>query len=479
MMKRSLIKKAVFAAIGAFCSITALANVAKMGETPYETLEEAFEAAMDMTAPVTVTLLKDVGSQEVPQSIAIPECKSEITFDMGGFKVVGGIDTYYSAKVTIRNGTIESYNSDFPIHAKKGHILLRDITLWSKSAHGVRLEGSENSRIICEIYSGNYDSNGSGYTIYARNYSDLIIYDGIFTPGTHCVNVQSTNTGVIYGGSFTGIVYAPVKTYSLTVYGGKFTGIDYLTLGTGYKYTSKDAEGFISVVKADYALTVNAENATVSELNATYQYEDEVSFTVTPATGYKVTSVKLGTDELTADANGNYTFKMPAKAATITVTTEATSTFDVMIGGTSYADADALKEEAKAGAEMTVPETSTWTAEGNILKKDGEAYVEFADYYTVVVNGTTVTLKLNKPVIGDSAEGADDAFTVTADAVTIKITNYNSALKYGVRSAADINSLSSAEITTVTPTAGVITLEKAAGNSAFYEVVVSDVPLAQ
>lgn len=476
MKKRSLIKKAVFAAIGAFCSITASANVAKVGDTEYPTLQDAFDAVKDMAEPVTVTLLQDIGSETAPAVVAIPECNDEITFDMGGFKVVGGIDTYYSAKVTIKNGAIESYNSDYPIHAKKGHIVLRDITLWSKSAHGVRLEGSENSRITCEIYSGNYDSNGSGYTIYARNYSDLIIYGGTFTDGTHCVNVQSTNTGKIYGGSFTGIVYAPVNTQLMMVYGGKFTGTTYLTLGTGYRYTSTDSEGFISVVKADYALTVNAENATVSALNATYQYEDEVKFTVTPASGYKVTSVKLGADELTADEDGNYSFSMPAKAATITVTTESASTFDVMINGQPVADADALKKEAKAGTEMTVPETSTWTADGNVLKKDGEAYVTFADYYTVVVvDGTTVTLKLNKPVIGESTEGVDDAFTVTTDKVTIKITNFNSVLKYGVRSAADISGLSAAEIAPVTPNAGVITLEKATGNSAFYEVVVSDV----
>jgi hypothetical protein len=115
-----------------------------------------------------------------------------------------------------------------------------------------------------------------------------------------------------------------------------------------------------------------------------------------------------------------------------------------------------------------------------VNQKYGEAYVTFADYYTVVVNGTSVTLKLNKPVIGDSAEGADDAFTVTADAVTIKITNYNSALKYGVRIAADINSLKTAEITEVETEDGVITLTKS-GDSAFFEVVVSDVdfPVAE
>lgn len=505
MMKRSLIKKAVFAAIGAFCSITALANVAKIGETPYETLEKAFEAAKEMTEPVTVTLLQDVGSKEAPSTVAIPECNSEIIFDLNGFKIVGGIDTFDSANVTIKNGTIESYNSDYPIHVKKGHIILRDINTRAETAHGLRLEGSSSSRIKCEIYGGTY--NSGNYTLYARNHADMIVYSGTFfkgsNPGGYALNLQDGTTVTVNGGTFSGTIQANGTKSVLTINGGFFkntitngSGTENIFGGyfvaqqdssvktTGYTFVKTDeyADYPWSSVKDDYKLTINAENATVSKLNETYQYEDEVTFTVTPATGYKVTSVKLGTDELTADANGNYTFFMPAKAATITVTVEAESTFDVMINGQPVDNADALKGEAKAGTEMTVPETSTWTADGNVLKKDGAAYVEFADYYTVVVNGTTVTLKLNKPVVGESQDGADEAFTVTADAVTIKITNYNSDLKYGVRTAADINNLSSAEITTVDPdAAGVITLEKAAGNSAFYEVVVSDVnfPVAE
>lgn len=497
MMKRSLIKKAVFAAIGAFCSITALANIAKIGDSGYETLEKAFEAAKDMTDPMTVTLLQDIGSEAAPAVVAIPECKSAITFDMGGCKIVGGIDTYYSAKVTIKNGTIESYNSDYPIHAKKGHIVLRDINMWAKTAHGLRLEGSSSSRIKCEIYGGTY--NSGNYTLYAKSHADMIVYSGTFFKGSnsggYALNLQDGTTVTVNGGTFSGTIQANGTKSILTINGGFFKNTITNGSGTenvfggyfgagfssyiktpGYTFVKTDeyADYPWTSVKADYALTVNAENATVSELNATYQYEDEVSFTVTPAAGYEVTSVKLGTDELTADADGNYTFSMPANAATITVTTEAASTFDVTINGQPVANADALKEEAKAGTEMTVPATSVWTVEGNVLKKDGEAYVTFADYYTLVINGTIVTLKLNKPVIGDSAEGAGDAFTVTADAVTIKITNFNSALKYGVRSAADINSLKTAEITEVETEDGVITLTKS-GDCAFYEVVVSDV----
>lgn len=247
-------------------------------------------------------------------------------------------------------------------------------------------------------------------------------------------------------------------------------------LASGYVGDETINPGYYTVAKAyNVAKTIDATKVTVTGLKDAYACGGKASFTVAANEGFKVTGVTLDGAALTADENGKYNFTMPEKDVAIVVTTEAASTFDVMINGQPVADADALKLEAKAGTEMTVPETSTWTAEGNVLKKDGEAYVTFANYYTVVVDGTKVTLKLNKPVIGESTEGADDAFTVTTDKVTIKITNFNSVLKYGVRSAADISGLSAAEIAPVTPNAGVITLEKATGNSAFYEVVVSDV----
>ena len=521
MMKRSLIKKAVFAAIGAFCSITALANVnvvAKIGETGYETLQAACNDANEGDIVVLIA--------DTEENCVVKEGFNG-TIDLGGKTLTGRIFST-SATMTIQNGTIvrkwigdDKSSSNGAIEIQGGSLTLQDTLsvqiLAGNVTHLIRLRNSAS----CVINGGNYSitSTGTDATILYPSAAGttMIVNGGTFTYDTTNASMPSIaniyGTLTVNGGTFNayGLSYlfnidnVGGKTYvknglfncsssGRLTYNNPKPGDPYGYLEfSGGKYACNPettraviAEGYASgllednyyiVSKAyDVALTVDTAKATVDGLNEVHACGTIVSFTVTALEGFKVAGVTLDDAALTADENGKYTFTMPEKDVAIVVTTEAASTFDVMINGQPVDNADALKEEAKAGAEMTVPGTSTWTAEGNILKKDGAAYVEFADYYTVVVNGTTVTLKLNKPVIGDSSEGADDAFTVTAEEVTIKITNYNSALKYGVRSAADISGLSTAVITTVTPdAAGVITLEKAAGNSAFYEIVVSDV----
>ena len=342
--------------------------------------------------------------------------------------------------------------------------------------------------------SGTYVINRGGgrHILYLSGANtSLIVNGGSFKRGTgegetYCVHADCTlgaNKNVMLNG---GMYYKADGHTTFYINGGaecRITGGNYQTnpssyLASGYLADTTINPGYYTVARAyNVAKTIDTTKVTVTGLKDAYAFGGKASFTVAAVEGFNVTGVTLDGAALEA-VDGKYTFTMPKKDVAIVVTTEAVSTFDITIGDKTYADADALKAEVKAGVAMTVPGTSTWTAEANVLMKDGAVYVTFADYYTVVVNGTTVTLKLNKPVIGDSAEGADDAFTVTADTVAIKITNYNKNLNYGVRIAGDINSLKTAEITEVETEDGVITLTKS-GDSAFFEVVVSDVPFAE
>ena len=490
--------------------------VAQIGNVEYATLQAA---------------CNDANEGDIVQLIADTEENCVVkegfngTIDLGGKTLTGRIFST-SATMTIQNGTIvrkwigdDKSSSNGAIEIQGGSLTLEDtltVNIFANNVtHLVRLRNSAS----CVINGGNYSITATGtdatmlYPSAAG--TTMIVNGGTFTYDTTNASMPSIaniyGTLTVNGGTFN--AYGQSYLFNIDNVGGKTyvnNGLfncsssgrltynnpkpgdpyGYLEfLGGKYECNPETtrtviAEGYASgllednyyIVSKAYAvgLTVDTAKATVDGLNEVHAYGSIVSFTVAAVEGFKVSGVTLDGVALTADENGKYTFTMPEKDVAIVVTTEAASTFDVMINGQPVADADALKEEAKAGTEMTVPETSTWTAEGNILKKDGKAYVTFAEYYTVVVNGTTVTLKLNKPVIGDSAEGADDAFTVTADAVTIKITNFNSALKYGVRIAADINGLKTAEITEVETEDGVITLTKS-GDSAFFEVVVSDV----
>jgi hypothetical protein len=86
---------------------------------------------------------------------------------------------------------------------------------------------------------------------------------------------------------------------------------------------------------------------------------------------------------------------------------------------------------------------------------------------------TAVLAESAKPLIGESATDADDAFTVDADNVVITIQNYVKGLNYGVISAAEITKLNTedAVVEKATVTDGKITLEKS-GDTKFYKVIV-------
>jgi len=468
--------------------------VAKIGDTEYETLQAAVNAAGENA---TVELFADT-----TENITVPAGFTG-TIDLGGNTLTGNVQAAYDAATTtdfiLQNGYIitpAGNTSKGAIFIKYAAVELIDIDL-TANYHGIRTEVGGNVTINGGRYEAICKPNTQYNVVYAKEDSTITIEDGTFicTPNggaVYCINPNAAASEIyVNGGSFTtiGSVYLVDMTAKGTcaISGGLFSVAAKndvnQKLASGYIGDDTINPGYYTVAKAyNVAKTIDTTKVTVAGLKDAYACGGKASFTVAAIEGNTVTGVTLDGEVLIADENGNYTFTMPEKDVAIVVTTESTSTFDVMINGQPVADADALKLAANSTTTMTVPETSTWTADGNVLKKDGEAYVTFADYYTVVVNGTSVALKLNKPVIGDSAEGADDAFTVTADAVTIKITNYNSVLKYGVRIAADINSLSSAEITVLSVANGnitedgVITLEKS-GDSAFYEVVVSDVEI--
>lgn len=129
-------------------------NVAKIGETEYETLELAFEAAATMTGPVTVTLLKDVGSEaEAAPVVSIPEGFNG-TLDLDGKTLYSRIVASKAmVALTVQNGNIlHRTGSAAAIDIKvSGLLTLNDVYL-ETSYHGVRLR--KNAKGV--INSGDY-----------------------------------------------------------------------------------------------------------------------------------------------------------------------------------------------------------------------------------------------------------------------------------------------------------------------------------
>ena len=191
-----------------------------------------------------------------------------------------------------------------------------------------------------------------------------------------------------------------------------------ITANNEYTFTAIKGENEVVVTaKKLYTVTVNADNATVSGIaNGEYAVDTTIDFTVTPNTGYHVTSVSGATG-----SNGSYTVTISGDT-TITVTTEI-NTYTVTAnysGGVSVdAESKTVTHGSSATFELNVPANATIKANGTVI--NGTSYtvnnvtadttVTFTTWYNVTVNAGNAT------VSGDAAglyqQGDTFDFTVS------------------------------------------------------------------
>ncbi|MBO5906500.1 MAG: hypothetical protein J6Q84_08860, partial [Kiritimatiellae bacterium] len=176
-------------------------NVAKIGETEYETLEKAFEAAKDMAEPVTVTLLKDI-----EQVVTVPTGFNG-TIDLGG-KTVTGKFVLANSNAIIMNGSVyapKGITDKAAIHITGGAVELNNLKVTS-NYHVVRATGAvveitgDQSVYTC-IATGKV----SYYIIYAETNgstaSEITIEDGTFS----CERLEALVDGNIWKGEVYGL----------------------------------------------------------------------------------------------------------------------------------------------------------------------------------------------------------------------------------------------------------------------------------
>ncbi len=117
-------------------------------------------------------------------------------------------------------------------------------------------------------------------------------------------------------------------------------------------------------------------NGSFEVSKTTANYNDEITITVAPATGYELDQILVDEEEITGT-----TFTMPAKDVTVKVTFKAIN-FTITREGTSEAHGTyEIQDEAKYGEEVTITEN---TEEG------------YEAVFTVMCNGTPVTVTNNK-----------------------------------------------------------------------------------
>ena len=189
----------------------------------------------------------------------------------------------------------------------------------------------------------------------------------------------------------------------MAISGGRFsTVLDEAFCAEGYIPTTEPVSGYYTVVLG-YAVTVDATKATVTGLAAKYAAGATVSFTVTAAEGYEVKSVVAEDDKATvSEANGVYSFTMPAEAVKIVVTAVETykePTVEPNGGETitepfSETAKKVIKDQFPAGGVVIKVEVNGDTLKGNAAVEMINEIVEMFEGNPFVVDQGVVKLEL-------------------------------------------------------------------------------------
>lgn len=255
------------------------------------------------------------------------------------------------------------------------------------------------------------------------------------------------------------------------------TVADIISNGEG-EVVLKVVDNTITPEVTTYAVTVNSANATVVGLAEKYAADAAVTFTVTANPGYDVVSVMMNETTLSVNAEGKYSFTMPAEAVTITVTTKA-ATPTVEPGKQIECDSQEAANEVAKNVTITVTDKDAADAGQAafikaVVKQNGNKWVVTAEINTeatgyIPADDTLVKVAQKLTEIANATEDEDGNVTVALSEVT-------PGLYYSVdvsENLAGENQGFNPGTRTLATSTGQVTLKvsKPKGNSAFFKVV--------
>lgn len=199
------------------------ANVAKIGDTEYATLEEAF-TAVTTTDATTITLLNDA---DVKNKIIISD-KKNITLDLGGHNVtISELGKYFYVKdatFTVNGGGSIKEAAAYlaPIIMKGGPAGSENFTIVNVK-NGVTLEGWAGMFIDQQNNGDNYGMvfNAENATLTGRNDTNNEAGVGLYVNGQINANVKISLTNATVSGTGDGMYLAGAA--DTTINGGSVT----------------------------------------------------------------------------------------------------------------------------------------------------------------------------------------------------------------------------------------------------------------
>ena len=263
------------------------------------------------------------------------------------------------------------------------------------------------------------------YAIYADDGSGAMSYIGTLV-GVGAITDEQTYEYIAFGGTsdkLSNVTEGGTTKYqsaTTKISWGYYDGITDWELAAGDFF--KDSE-----IKSN----VSVENATVSGVDNSYQFGDTVSFTVEPASGYAIVSVKLNGKALTAE-DGQYSAVLKSvncqieietllDSITPNITLEGNVTQSGLLTEYQYGDTATFTVNADANTTVTV------TVNGEVLVADNGTYTftvgTTADVVIRAVNQTKASIALDYNAEEYTVSGVNttvDYYNV-GDVVTLKI----------------------------------------------------------
>ena len=357
---------------------------------------------------ITVTLTPDAGMKVEKltvngENVKVSGNKATFTMPAKDAKVVANFvgETYKITKAEVKNGKLEvagtaAYNSEvsMTVTPDKGYKLT---SISVKDANGKTVSVS-----------------GSGTKYSFKMPDGAVTVSATFEKATYTITVGSVSNGSLsvdkktagYGDTITISVSANANYKINYVSATDANGNSVKLNGSNGKYTftmpDSNVKVTASIVGETYSITApTVENATIN-VAGTGEYGSKINFTVTPAEGYKITSVKVldanGNEVATNGGSGQYSFTMPNSKVSLAVEVEIityTITAEKTENGTFTLDA----ETASIGTTVNVTtapadgyqfNTLTITdAEGKLVTFTGSD-----NAYSFVMPGSDVTVKV-------------------------------------------------------------------------------------
>ena len=451
-------------------TIAAKDYVAKIGTTSYESLAEAIAAAKDGD---TVTLLADT-----TEDISISGTKN-LTLDLGGKTLTNtgkGKATLFvggGASVSVKNGSIVGGASYYNIQCgtekdPTGSLELTDVTATAGNTGSSMIDNWGTLTIQSGTYTGGLNTvksepnstltiNGgnfstdvyssAGYTGVILNYGHATLNDGTFAStgtgkyGYTAAVIASpdnkenpTTTTVINGGTYT--VANTKSTFSVRTIGstssileiraGSFNPKPYsYSIAPGYGVAPKTStDPYYTIAPAKKVTVEAAENGKISGAPSYVVPGNQVSLSISPATGYTLDTITVkktdGTEVTVTGNSKTQKFTMPDDDVTISLTFKKADyaiTLKQGVGGTISTE----KPTANYNDKVTLTVTPDPGYKLNKLTVSPTS-VKIAEDYTFTMPSRAVTITASFTAIDYTVSTADtENGTIAADLTTATV----------------------------------------------------------